>query len=59
MAREGLRRAECRVVKKRVKRCGGEEVGWEVSAFRSHWMTDILEGIVRVDKIVSPDRERT
>jgi hypothetical protein len=42
MAREGLRSAECRVVKKRVRRCGGEDVGCEVSAFRSHCSTEIL-----------------
>jgi len=42
MAREGLRSAECRVVKKRVRRCGGDDVGCEVSAFRSHCMTEIL-----------------
>lgn len=42
MAREGLRNAECRVVKKRVRRCGGDDVGCEVSAFRSHCSTEIL-----------------
>jgi hypothetical protein len=42
MAREGLRSAECRVVKKRVRRCGGDDVGCEVSAFRSHCSTEIL-----------------
>ena len=30
------------MVKKRVRRAGGEEVGWEVSALRSHWRTEIL-----------------
>ena len=29
-------------MKKRVRRAGGEEDGWEVSAFRSHWITDML-----------------
>lgn len=42
MAREGLRSAECRVVKKRVRRCGGDDVGCEVSAFRSHCSTEML-----------------
>jgi hypothetical protein len=29
-------------VKKRVRRCGGDDVGCEVSAFRSHCSTEIL-----------------
>lgn len=29
-------------MKNRVRRCGGDDVGWEVSALRSHWMTEIL-----------------
>jgi hypothetical protein len=44
-----LRKEEWRVVKKRERRCGGEDVGWDVSALRSHWRTDIL----RVGTIVS------
>ena len=29
-------------MKKRVRRWGGEDVGCEVSAFRSHWRTEML-----------------
>ena len=29
-------------MKKRVRRCGGDDVGCEVSAFRSHCSTEIL-----------------
>jgi hypothetical protein len=42
MALDGVFKAEWRVVKKRVRRWGGEDVGWDVSAFRSHCNTDIL-----------------
>ena len=42
MALDGFFKAEWRVVKKRVRRWGGEDVGWDVSAFRSHCSTEIL-----------------
>ena len=37
-----MRRDECRVVKNRESRCGGEDVGCEVSAFNNHCKTDML-----------------
>lgn len=47
MARAPRVREACRVVKKRWRRKGGEEVGEDVSALQSHWRTDILERCIR------------
>ena len=58
MAREGLRSAECRVVKNRVRRCGGDDVGCEVSAFRSHCITDILMRKMQVRAATADLRRR-
>jgi hypothetical protein len=38
-----LRSAEWSAVKKHVRRWGGKEVGWDVSAFRSHCITEMLK----------------
>jgi len=38
-----LRRDEWRVVKKRERRWGGDDAGWDVSALSSHWRTEILK----------------
>lgn len=43
-------------MKKRVSRWGGEDVGCEVSAFSSHWMTDILKGSARFQQYCDESR---
>lgn len=42
MARAPRLREAWSVVKKRVRRKGGDEVGEEVSALQSHWRTEML-----------------
>lgn len=36
------------MVKKRLRRWGGEDVGWDVSALSSHCKTDILRMVKRL-----------
>lgn len=41
------------MVKKRARRCGGDEVACDVGAVRSHWITDILG---KVDRLAQEKR---